>query len=90
MPVASGSLPSARQLARVQAAKAEALLAAGQALRSAQEQDTKFAVPGKDAAVVKQFLAQAGMLVNISVHAYNFQAFTTIHAAGHVSAASVG
>lgn len=90
MPVAFGSLPTARQLARVQAAMAEALLAAGQALRSEHEQDTKFAVPGKDAAVVKQFLAQAGMLVNPPVHAYALQGLTKVHAGGDVSAASVG
>lgn len=65
---ASLSLPVARQLARVQAAKAEALLAAAQALKGMQEDSAKYAVPGKDAAVIKQFLAEAGMLVGCSVH----------------------
>ena len=64
------SLPSARQLARVKVAKAEALMAAAQALRSTQAHGAKFAVPGRDAAVVKQFLAQAGMLVNLPGHCH--------------------
>ena len=64
------SLPSARQLARVKVAKAEALMAAAQALQSTQEHGAKFAVPGRDAAVVKQFLAQAGMLVNLPGHCH--------------------
>ena len=66
--VTVASLPSARQLARVKVAKAEALMAAAQALQSTQEDGAKFAVPGRDAAVVKQFLAQAGMLVNLPAH----------------------
>ena len=66
--VTLASLPSARQLARVKVAKAEALMAAAQALQSTQEDGAKFAVPGRDAAVVKQFLAQAGMLVNLPAH----------------------
>jgi hypothetical protein len=66
--VTLASLPSARQLARVKVAKAEALMAAAQALQSTQEDGAKFAVPGRDAAVVKQFLAQAGMLVQLPAH----------------------
>ncbi len=64
------SLPSARQLARVKVAKAEALMAAAQALQSTQEHGANFAVPGRDAAVVKQFLAQAGMLVTLREHCH--------------------
>ncbi|DBA87841.1 TPA: hypothetical protein ACH3X1_004837 [Trebouxia sp. C0004] len=60
--VKPASLASARQLARVKLAKAEALMAAAQALLSTQEDGAKFAVPGRGAAVVKQFLAQAGIL----------------------------
>lgn len=63
--VKPASLPSARQLARVKIAKAEALIAAAQALQSTQEDGANFAVPGRNAAVVKHFLAQAGMLVNL-------------------------
>lgn len=57
------TLPSARHLASVLAAKAEALLAAAQAVQKQQEGAAKFAVPGKDAAAVKQYLADAGLLV---------------------------
>lgn len=58
------SLPIARQLAAILAAKAEALLTAAQSLQQAQEGAAKFAVPGKDAAAVKQYLADAGLLVS--------------------------
>lgn len=57
------SLPAARLLAKVQTIKAEALLAAAHAMQDKQEDAAKFAVPGKDAVAVKQFLAQAGILV---------------------------
>ena len=59
----SAILPSARLLSRVQVAKAEALVASAVALSSQQEEAASYALPGKDAAVVKQFLTQAGMLV---------------------------
>ena len=78
------SLPSARQLARVKIAKAEALMAAAQALQSTQEDGAKFAVPGRDAAVVKQFLAQAGMLVNLPAHCHGSTAqMYSTHAASN-------
>ena len=68
---ASAILPAARLLSRVQVAKAEALAACGAALQGRKEDSASYAVPGKDAAVVKQFLAQAGMLVQI--------AYTVVH-----------
>ena len=58
------SLPAARLLAKVFAAKAGAFLAAGKHMANQQNKAAGYAVPGRDAAVVKKFLAQAGMLVS--------------------------
>ena len=57
------SLPTARQLARVLTLKAEALLVASKAMQSQSDLEARFAVPGKDASAVKQYLAGAGLLV---------------------------
>lgn len=64
---ASAILPTARLLFRVQVARAEALVACAAALQNQQEGSASYALPGRDTAVVKQFLAQAGMLVRLSV-----------------------
>ena len=61
---AAAILPSARLLFRAQVAKAKALVACAAALQNQQEGSASYALPGKDAAIVKQFLAQAGMLVH--------------------------
>lgn len=59
----SAILPSARLLCRAQVAKAGGLLACAAALQNQQQASASYALPGRDAAVVKQFLAQAGVLV---------------------------
>lgn len=59
----SAILPSARLLFRAQVAKAEALVACAVALQDQQAGSASYALPGRDPAIVKQFLAQAGMLV---------------------------
>ncbi|KAL3130482.1 hypothetical protein ABBQ38_008299 [Trebouxia sp. C0009 RCD-2024] len=58
----SAILPSARLLCRAQVAKAEGLVACAAAPQNQQEASASYALPGRDAAVVKQFLAQAGVL----------------------------
>ena len=60
---AAAILPSARLLFRAQVAKAEALVACAAALQDQQAGSASYALPGRDPAIVKQFLAQAGMLV---------------------------
>lgn len=64
------TLPTAHQLARILAFKAEALLVASGAIQSQPAPEGRFAVPGKDASAVKQYLAGAGLLVRAaSMHA---------------------
>ena len=68
----SAILPSARLLFRAQVARAEALVACAAALQKQQGGSTSYTLPGRDPAVVKQFLAQAGMLVHLSALAHVF------------------
>ena len=68
----SAILPSARLLFRAQVAKAEALVACAAALQMQQEGSASYALPGRDPAVVKHFLAQAGMLVQFQFALFDF------------------
>ena len=63
-------LPSARLLFRAQVAKAKALVACAAALQKHQGGSASYALPGRDPTIVKQFLAQAGMLVHLSALAH--------------------